>query len=81
MSLELIDFAVSKAVGGYMPMQLVNKILSEYHINKITTVDSAKNYKLNVSGGMSSSGKEANKREYSKQELESLFDDIQEVEI
>jgi len=81
MTTELIDFAVSNSVGRYMPMQYVNKILSEYHISKITSVEDAKKYKPMTSASALSTGKEAKKTEYSKQELDSLFDDIQEVEI
>lgn len=81
MTTELIDFAVSNSVGRYMPMQYVNKILSEYHINKITSVEDAKKYKPMTTANALSTGKEVKKTEYSKQELDSLFDDIQEVEI
>lgn len=81
MTSELISFAVENAVGRYMPMQYVNKILSEYHINKISTIDDAKKFKPAVSTLAKTTGKEVKKTEYSKQELDSLFDDIQEVEI
>lgn len=81
MSKELIDFAVTSSVGRYMPMQYVNKILSEYHINKIGSIDDAKKF-TPVAGSLpKTTGKEVKKTEYTKQELESLFDDIQEVEI
>ena len=81
MTSDLISFAVENAVGRYMPMQYVNKILSEYHINKISTIDDAKKFKPAVSTLAKTTGKEVKKTEYSKQELDSLFDDIQEVEI
>ena len=81
MSADLIDYAVQQSVGKYMPMQYVNKILSEYHINKIDSVDRAKLYKPSVIVASIKSTKDVKKTEYSKQELESLFDDIDEIEI
>ena len=79
---DLIDYAVSLAVGKYMPMQYVNKILSEYHIQKILTVEDAKKYKLFTSTSIKdSSSKDAKKTEYSKQELDSLFNEVYEVEV
>jgi DnaD/phage-associated family protein len=81
MSSDLIDYAVSQSVGRYMPMQYVNKILSEYHVNKINTLEDAKEYRPSVVIVNHKNGKEVNKTEYSKQQLESLFDDIDEIEI
>ena len=43
---DVIDFAVDMSVGKYMPMQYLNRLLSEYHSNNIKTVDEAKNYKI-----------------------------------
>ena len=86
-SQDLIDYAVGLSKGKYMAMQYLNRILSEYHSNKITTVDSAKNFKLSFGGGNATTKigiterKAARKREYTKKELDSLFDDIEEIEI
>lgn len=86
LSAELINYAVELSKGKYMAMQYLNRILSEYHSNKITTLDDAKKYKLSFVGGNVSSknngdAKAAKKREYSKKELDSLFDNIEEIEI
>lgn len=88
MSQDIIDYAVELSKGKYMAMQYLNRILSEYHSNKITTVDSARKFKLSFGGSVSSSNKigiterkAARKREYTKKELDSLFDDIEEIEI
>ena len=82
---ELIDYATTLSVNKYLPMQYLNKVLSEYHANNIVTVEDAKNCKLfttNMSSEVkSSTSKDAKKREYSKKELDSLFDNIYEVEI
>ena len=79
---EIIEFAVDLSKGKYMPMQYLNKLLSEYHIANIKTIEEAKNYKVaTTTKTPTSSSKEAKNREYSKKELDSLFDNIYEVEI
>ncbi len=84
---EIIDYAVDLSVGRYSAMQYLNRVLSEYHANNITTVESAKNFKLSFGSSIqngaknTTSSKVAKKREYSKKELDSLFDNIEEVEI
>jgi len=79
---EIIEFAVDLSKGKYMPMQYLNKLLSEYHRANIKTIEEAKNYKVaTTTKTPTSSSKEAKYREYSKKELDSLFDNIYEVEI
>lgn len=84
-SRELIEFATELSKGKYMAMQYLNRLLSEYHANKISSVEDAKNFKTSfgaaVVNKVSTSSKAAKKREYSKKELDSLFDDIEEIEI
>ena len=86
MSKELIDFAVQLSKGKYMAMQYLNRVLAEYHSNKISSVELAKNFKLSFGGTVApqkntTEVKAAKKREYSKKELDSLFDDIEEINI
>ena len=81
---ELINYAVAQSKGKYMPIQYLNKILSEYHNANVKTIDDARNIVLgtqNVVATQKKSNKEAKARVYSKKELDSLFDDIYEVEI
>ena len=82
---EVIEYAVSFAKGKYSAMQYLNRILAEYHRLGIHDIESAKNNKLNFVSNGSVTQKENKKfvprREYTKQELDSLFDDIDEVEI
>ena len=83
---EIIEYAVEQSKGKYMPMQYLNKILSEYHMAGINSVEDAKNYSIKQtsvakSGTTKTSSKDAEKRQYSKKELDSLFDNIYEVEI
>jgi len=85
MTEEVIDYATSLSANKYLPMQYLNKVLSEYHAQNVVTLEDAKKCKLFVSNTTSeaktTSTKEAKKREYSKKELDSLFDNIYEVEI
>jgi DNA replication protein DnaD len=82
---DVIDYAVSLAKGKYSAMQYLNRILAEYHRLGIHDLESAKNNKLNFVSATTSAPKEnkksAAKREYTKKELDSLFDEITEVEI
>ena len=70
-----------KYTKKYMPMQYLNKLLSEYHIKNISTVDDAKKLSLDSSNVVVNDKKSAQKRDYEKQELDSLFDSITEIEI
>ena len=84
-STDMLDYAVSLSNGKYSPLQYLNRVLAEYHSAGVRDVDAAKNYKLSFasSGSVAKtpSQKSAKKREYSKTELDSLFDDITEIEI
>ena len=80
-SRELLDFAEELSTKKYMPMQYLNKLLSEYHIKNISTVDDAKKLSLDSSNVVVNDKKSAQKRDYEKQELDSLFDSITEIEI
>lgn len=86
LSNEVIEYAVGETQGKYMPMQYLNKLLSEYHNKNVSTIDEAKKVKLEPSNQekkvtQKSSAKEAKKRDYSKKQLDSLFTNIYEVEI
>ena len=83
---EVLWFGVSISKGKYSAMQYLNRVLAEYHTNNISTEDDAKKHKLSfvsnsVTGKENTNPKSAKKREYSKKELDSLFDDITEIEI
>ena len=83
---ELINFACEESVGKYLPLQYLNKVLANYHNNGVKTIEEAKKCKLSSADNIpqaksTQSSKEATKREYSKKELDSLFANIEEVEI
>lgn len=76
---ELLTYACGLSADKVQPMQYLNKILSQYVTNKITTVEEAK--KLSPSFKSTSDNKPRVGREYSAKELNSLFDSIEEVEL
>lgn len=79
---DLLEYATSKASGKYMPMQYLNNLLSTYHNQNITSVEEAKKLVISMpNSNDTKSGKEATKREYTKEELVGLFDNITEIEI
>ena len=83
---EILDYAVSISKGKYSAMQYLNRVLAEYHASGIKTFEEAEKFKLSFASSStqktaSASAKSAKKREYSKKELDSLFDDITEIEI
>lgn len=88
MSDEIISYGIELSKGKYSPMQHLNRVLSEFHSGGVKTLDEAKKYKLSFVGASQSgsskpkaSAKDAKKREYTKKELDSLFDDVYEIEI
>ena len=78
---NIINYAIDLSKDKYMPMQYLNKILSEYHNSGVTTIDDAKKIIITNKSTISQEQKNATKREYTKKELDSLFDNISEIEI
>lgn len=81
---DLLDYAISQSVGAYLPMQNLSRLISTYHSKNITTVDEAS--KLNFTSTSPKQAKTSNdkkpiSREYSAVQLDSLFDDIHEIEV
>jgi len=79
---DIIEYSANESADKYMPLQYLNKILSQLHLNKITTIDRAKDFiqKLPTEKTVTNN-KKFTERNYTKGELNSLFVDISEVEI
>ncbi len=75
---ELLDYACTLSADKVQPMQYLNKVLSQYFMNKVTTLDMAKKQGAPIKAP---SDKPRVGRNYSAQELNSLFDSIEEVEL
>lgn len=77
---EIIAYACSLSADKYMPMQYLHRLLSTYHTQNIKSLDEAKKCKIAVESKKEKS-KRAEARDYSQKELNSLFDNITEVEL
>ena len=80
-TLDVILFACELAKNMASPMQYASKILSNWKNAGITTLEQAKNEKTFVpsSERNDSSKNDFHQKEYSKQELDALFDNLDEV--
>lgn len=81
---EVISYAIEISKGKYSAMQYLNRVLSEYHSGGVSSLEDAQKFRLSFVGSKEhnvSTKKDAVKREYSRKELDSLFDDISEIEI
>ena len=83
MSDELIANAITLCRDKINPMQYLNKILSHWHINGVKTVEQSKNYYLTEKTVQSQKPKQNYKeqRDYSKKDLNALFDNLEEIEL
>ncbi|MDD4816144.1 MAG: DnaD domain protein [Clostridia bacterium] len=79
---ELLDFAIEKSVGKASPMQYINKLLSTWHNQNIKTVEEASKFKFeNYNTENSKKPATYQGREYKKEDLNALFDSLEEIEI
>jgi len=81
MSEDLIAYATDKSIGMSMPIQYLNKLLSTYYSKKITTVEQAKEQENSKTQTKKKDCEKAKGGEYSKQQLNSLINNLFEVEI
>lgn len=79
---EIIKYASSISLDKYMPMQYLHRLLSQYHSQNVKTLEDAKKIKVQeTKPAKSTQSKKAISRDYSQKELNSLFDNITEVEL
>ena len=77
---DLIEYAVNLAVGKEQPMQYLAALLSSFHDKNIRTVEDAKNSSQIVST-KTKTKKFNNERDYTKEEMNALFQSIEEIEV
>lgn len=75
--LDVIFLACEKAKNTTNPMQYASKILSNWHNQNIKTLDEAKQTNITVQSSMVKEN--YHQKDYSKQELDALFDNLDEV--
>jgi len=78
---ELILYAVSSSSGVNAPMQYLNKILASYHENNVKSVEEAKKLSKPAKSKTNNTCENAKGDKYSKAELNSLINNLFEVEI
>lgn len=79
MSDELISYACELAHGKGQPIQYVNRILSLWHEATITTIEQAKEFKAPTKETKSKFN--YSNRKYTKEELNSLFTNLDEIDL
>lgn len=77
---EIIYYACTLAVGKDQPMQYLAGILATLHDKNITTLEDAKN-SYNIISPKSTTKSNFTGRQYSKEEMNALFQSIDEIEI
>lgn len=77
---EIIDYACTLAVGKDQPMQYLAGILATLHDKNIITLEDAKN-SYNIISPKSTTKSNFTGRQYSKEEMNALFQSIDEIEI
>lgn len=79
LSSELIALGVEMSAGKFQPLQYLNKLLSNWHTNSVKTLDEAKNYIIPEK--MPEKVSKNKGRSYKKEELDALFDSLEEIEL
>ena len=84
---DIIDYAVYLANGKSQPMAYINKILANWKENDISNLEDAKKYVANTNSkfqktaDVSESKKEFITHSFSSEELNALFDNLDEVKL
>ncbi len=80
---ELLNHAIEISKDKYNPMQYLNKLLSLWHSNNVKTIAEADKYVLesNQASKPSKPARNFTGRDYSKTDLNALFDNLEEVEL
>ena len=79
LSSELIALGVEMSAGKFQPLQYLNKLLSNWHTNSVKTLDEAKNYIIPEKAPEKVIKNKG--RSYKKEELDALFDSLEEIEL
>ena len=80
---ELINYAIELSKDKFNPMQYLNKLLSLWHTNNVKDIDDCKKYVIEEKLQVKPSKQTRNykNRDYSKTDLNALFDNLEEVEL
>ena len=75
----LIDVGVEMSIGKFQPIQYMNKLLSNWHTSNVKTEEEARKHVLQDKEIKVTSNKKG--RSYKKEELDALFDSLEEIEL
>lgn len=80
---EIILFVSEKAKTASNPMRYVNRILSELHANNISSLEGAEKFvnSNNFAKAQTNTKPNFEEREYSKEDLNALFDSLDDIEV
>lgn len=76
---DLILYAAELAANSRFPLQFINKQLAKWHDAHITTLEQAKKSAIAVENPKSSA-KNFTEREYTKEQLDSIFKNVPDIE-
>ena len=77
---ELLSYACTLAVGKEQPMQYLSSILTSFHDKNIRKVEDAKN-SFDITNPKAKNKSFESQRTYTKEEMNSLYQSIEEIEI
>lgn len=78
---ELLSFAVQISQGKSQPFMYLSKVVSNFHEKNIVTLEQAKNEFNNSPTQKLDSNINMNKRSYTDEELNRLFDNLKEIDV
>ncbi|MBR1890587.1 MAG: DnaD domain protein [Clostridia bacterium] len=77
---DIIDYACTLAIGKDQPMQYLASLLASFHDKKITTLEDAKK-SFDILPSATTKSNFSTGRSYTREEMNSLFQSIEEIEI
>ncbi len=77
---NLLNYAIELSVGKNLPLQYLNKVITNFHEKGIETIEEAEKFKDKFVSTVDNKPN-MNTRSYSDEELNRLFDNLKEVDI
>ncbi len=77
---DVLEYACTLAIGKDQPMQYLSSILSTFHDKNVKTIEDAKNC-TNITSKKVNGKKFNNERDYTREEMNALFQSIEEIEV
>ena len=81
MPTSLISEAIALSRDKNNPMQYLNKVLSSWHAKGVKTVEDGKKYIPQEASQTAKTTQNYSNRDYSKTDLNALFDNLEEIEL